>query len=205
MTRSEDLTATARIRRAAVDRFARHGFASTTLRQIAADAGVTHGLVRHHFGDKEGLRRAADEDVLERLRPVFDTPTDAPPDVVLEHRRRELLALVDHDPTPLDYLARSLVEGTSPGTVLFSRLAEGFRHHLAAMDQAGILRPAGDPDIRAGLVMVVTLGAWILRPLLQDTFEISLFDHDGLARWLAGEQDLFRHGVLRPPPKGTAP
>src|SRR5690606_11801083 len=125
-----DLTAPARIRRAAVERFARQGFEATTLRQVATDAGVTHGLVRHHFGDKDGLRRAADDDVMHRLRPAFDTPTDATSEAVLEHRRRELLRLVASDSIALDYLARSLVEGSEPGTVLFATLAEGFHHHL---------------------------------------------------------------------------
>lgn len=196
----QDLTAPARIRRAAVERFARQGFGTTTLREIAADAGVTHGLVRHHFGDKDGLRRAADEDVMQRLQPAFDTPTDAPSHVVLEHRRRELLRLVANDSIALDYLARSLAEGTGPGTVLFAQLAEGFRHHLTAMEAAGTLRPSEDPDVRAGLVIVITLGAWVLRPLLEDAFDLSLFDQGGLQRWLSGEQDLFRHGILEPQP-----
>lgn len=200
---AHDLTAPARIRRAAVERFARQGFAATTLREIAEDAGVTHGLVRHHFGDKDGLRRAADDDVMGRLRPAFDTPTDAPSEVVLEHRRRELLEVVANDPVALDYLARSLVEGSGPGTVLFAELAQGFRHHLAAMEDAGTLRPSNDPAVRAGLVIVIALGAWVLRPLLEEALDVSLFDQDGLQRWLSGEQDLFRHGIFQAHPEGT--
>ena len=200
---NDDLTGPARIRRAAVERFARQGFEATTLRQIAADAGVTHGLVRHHFRDKDGLRRAADDDVMQRIRPAFDTPTDASSETVLEHRRRELLRLVANDSVALDYLARSLVEGNEPGTVLFAQLAEGFLHHLGAMEAGGMLRPSTDPAVRAGLVIVITLGVWVLRPLLEDAFDVSLFDVDGLQRWLTGEQDLFRHGILQPPPEGT--
>ena len=44
-----DLTAAARIRNAALRRFARDGF-GVGLRAIAADAGVTAGLITHHFG-----------------------------------------------------------------------------------------------------------------------------------------------------------
>lgn len=199
----DDLTAPARIRRAAVERFARQGFEATTLREIATDAGVTHGLVRHHFGDKSGLRKAADDDVMQRLRPAFDTPTDAPSEAVLAHRRRELLRLVASDSVALDYLARSLVDGSEPGSVLFARVAEGFHHHLAAMEAAGSLRPSPDPAVRSGLVIVIALGAWVLRPLLENAFDVSLFDPDGLRRWLSGEEDLFRHGILQPPSEGT--
>ena len=53
--RSEDLTAQARIRNAAVELFARDGFEKTNLRAIAAAAGVSAGLVIHHFGSKDEL------------------------------------------------------------------------------------------------------------------------------------------------------
>ena len=56
-TPESDLTAVARIRNAALLRFARDGF-GVGLRTIAADAGVTAGLIAHHFGSKDGLRRA---------------------------------------------------------------------------------------------------------------------------------------------------
>ena len=52
---SPDLTARARIRDAAIECFARQGFA-VSVRAIAAHAGVSPGLVIHHFGSKAGLR-----------------------------------------------------------------------------------------------------------------------------------------------------
>ncbi len=60
---SEDLTTRARIRDAAVLRFGREGFGAS-VRTVAADAGVSPGLVIHHFGSKDGLRAACDEYVL---------------------------------------------------------------------------------------------------------------------------------------------
>jgi hypothetical protein len=82
-------------------------------------------------------------------------------------------------------------------------MAEGFHHHLGAMEAAGTLRPSSDPAVRSGLVIVIALGAWVLRPLLEDAFDVSLFDPGGLQRWLSGEEDLFRHGILQPPAEGT--
>lgn len=38
--------------------FADHGFEGASLRAIAQGAGVSHGLIRHHFGNKEGIFRA---------------------------------------------------------------------------------------------------------------------------------------------------
>src|SRR5262249_41433285 len=63
----EDLTARARIRDAALTLFAERGIEGATIRDIAKAAGVSSGLVRHHFGSKEGLRDACDSHALERL------------------------------------------------------------------------------------------------------------------------------------------
>jgi len=52
----DDLTAAARIRDAAIERFGEQGF-SVGLRPIAEAAGVSAALVIHHFGSKDGLRR----------------------------------------------------------------------------------------------------------------------------------------------------
>ncbi|POH57001.1 hypothetical protein CVS28_18190 [Arthrobacter glacialis] len=61
----EDLTARARLRDAAIECFAAQGF-EESLRAIAARAGVSAGLVRHHFGSKEQLRAECDATVLKR-------------------------------------------------------------------------------------------------------------------------------------------
>jgi TetR/AcrR family transcriptional regulator, regulator of cefoperazone and chloramphenicol sensitivity len=60
----QDLTTQARIRDAAIERLPKDRFAGTTVRAVAADAGVSPALVLHHFGSKEGLHRACDEYVV---------------------------------------------------------------------------------------------------------------------------------------------
>jgi len=60
---------------------ARDGFARVTLRDVAAEVGVVHGLIRHYFPTREQLMAAAfdaavlselenDEEVAERVEPV---------------------------------------------------------------------------------------------------------------------------------------
>ena len=52
------------ILRAAQRLFAMQGYTTTGVREVAAEAGVNSALVRRYFGSKEGLLRAAVEDVL---------------------------------------------------------------------------------------------------------------------------------------------
>src|SRR3954462_13965947 len=60
-----DLTAVASIRHAALERFARDGVAGTTIRDVAKTAGVSPGLVQHHYRTKADLERAVNEHVLQ--------------------------------------------------------------------------------------------------------------------------------------------
>lgn len=46
-----------RILKCALQHFSERGFEAASLRDIASDAGVTHALVRAHFGGKEDLWR----------------------------------------------------------------------------------------------------------------------------------------------------
>lgn len=57
----------ARLLDAAVVCYARHGIAATSLRAIAAEAGVNPALLHYYFGDKAQLRDAVSD---ERLVPV---------------------------------------------------------------------------------------------------------------------------------------
>ncbi|MFD1880490.1 TetR/AcrR family transcriptional regulator [Paracoccus pacificus] len=52
---------------ATLDCVAEHGLRGTTLREVAARAGVTNGLIRHHFDNKEQLLLAAYRHTIDRL------------------------------------------------------------------------------------------------------------------------------------------
>ena len=68
LTPPGDLTARARIRNEAFSLYAIQGEERVSMRAVAAAAGVTIGLVQHHFGTKEGVYLA----VLERARREYE-------------------------------------------------------------------------------------------------------------------------------------
>ena len=68
----------ARILQCALDAFAAGGFDGASVRDIAAAAEVQHGLIRHHFGDKDGLWRAAVNFLFARMNEeTGNTPDEA--------------------------------------------------------------------------------------------------------------------------------
>ncbi|WP_426256081.1 TetR/AcrR family transcriptional regulator [Sphingomonas sp. DC2300-3] len=62
---------------AALSAFAEHGFHGATVRDISRRAGVSQGLITHHFGDKERLWNLlgdrVSEDFLDYMTPVIET------------------------------------------------------------------------------------------------------------------------------------
>lgn len=50
-----------------MEMFGESGVDKTTIRQIASRAGVSPGLVIHHFGSKNGLREAVDDWIMEKI------------------------------------------------------------------------------------------------------------------------------------------
>jgi hypothetical protein len=113
VTSAEDLSSRARLRDAAVRLFAERGVAGTSVRDIAEAAGVTAGLITHHFGSKERLKAAIDELMVE----VFTAPLTAHSD----HSSPTAEALADAlahtmaaHPDLRAYLRRSFLENDPP-------------------------------------------------------------------------------------------
>jgi TetR/AcrR family transcriptional regulator, regulator of cefoperazone and chloramphenicol sensitivity len=149
MRSASDLTARARIRDAALARFGADGIAATSVRVVAADAGVSAALVLHHFGSKDGLRQACDEYVLDAIRAGGDADISA-------------LGEVLQAATPLRrYLARALLDGSDAATTLFTEVVARTELWLAQGEAEGWVRPTADARARA-----VTYVSWLLAPLV---------------------------------------
>lgn len=123
---SEDLTARARIRDAALMQFAERGVNGATIKGIAERAGVSPGLVQHHFGTKDNLRQACDDAVIDVLR--RRTTAGA---VSGEITKPEFIAdLYDASPLLLRYLARAAVDGGAAAVAVLDELASGGEEFL---------------------------------------------------------------------------
>ncbi|MGH8879965.1 MAG: TetR/AcrR family transcriptional regulator [Stackebrandtia sp.] len=116
-----DLTGRARVRDAALAQFAAHGFKGATMRGIADAAGVSLGLVQHHFGSKEGLRESCDAFVVEAFsHRLARSATDG-----ALGEASFMAELYETSGPLLRYLARALVDGSPAAATVFDQLAAG--------------------------------------------------------------------------------
>src|SRR3954454_8125135 len=102
--------------------FGRGGVAATSLRAVARAAGVSPGLIVHHFGSKEGLIRAVDEAVLARINlALSEVPIEGSGAELISQRAEVVAAFLRSPPALCDYIGRALSERTEASADLFHR------------------------------------------------------------------------------------
>jgi AcrR family transcriptional regulator len=182
-----DLTARARIREAAISHFADDGYERTTIRAIAATAGVSPGLLRHHFGSKEELRRACDEHIAETMRRINAQYLDDLGGAAADRRHVQ----------PFErYIVRALAENSPSAAAIFDEMVTMTEHWLERADQARADRPAVDRRIRAALISAMASGVPLLHEQLSRTVGADIFGPEGGRLVALGLFDIYSHPLI---------
>ncbi len=143
----------ARILDAATQAFFGAGYDLTTIRAVAAAAGVDAGLVMHYFGTKQELyRRVIDAAPVPE---VSGTPAEAAEQIL-----DGIATRLENEPAASLALLRSML--TNPEAA--SAASEGIARYQAQIAQA---IPAADADLRAAVITAVTLGITVSRHLIK--------------------------------------
>jgi AcrR family transcriptional regulator len=172
----------AEILRVAREHFARNGFHAASLRAIAADVGVSHAAVLHHFPTKEELLAEilAQREEAERAYLVGLAPSTPPDRILVEGMIRgqstpelvRLWAILSAEATnPSHPAARSI-------TARYARVRAELADGLALLQAAGRVRPGVDPSHIAATVLAVWDGLqlqWLLDPTLDAVTAFSAF------------------------------
>lgn len=162
--RSVDLTAAARIRDAAIAQFGEHGF-GIGLRAIAEAAGVSAGLVIHHFGSKDGLRKACDDYVAQEIR---DSKSEAMRSSDPATWLGQLAEIESYAPL-MAYLVRSMQSGGELAKMLWRNMIDNTAAYLEEGVQIGTIKPSRDPQARAKYLSITGGGGFLLYLQMHDT------------------------------------
>lgn len=163
MRSTDDLTAAARIRDAAIDLFGRDGFA-VGVRSIAAAAGVSPGLVIHHFGSKDGLRKACDDFIAETvLASKSEAIQSSDPATWLAQ-----LAEIEEYAPLMAYLVRTLQSGGGMAKMLWHNMIDNTEQYIEEGVRAGTVKPSADPRSRARFLAMAGGGSFLLYLQMHD-------------------------------------
>lgn len=171
---AEPAPADERILRAAMRRFAVDGLGAP-LRAVAQDAGVSAGLIIHHFGSRENLLEACDQRALEVTRQQKRAAVTGGVGTMLAQ-----LAAVEQYAPETGYVLRRL----QAGGPLAQRLIEDFianaRDYYEEGERAGVLSPSRDPAARVRVLAHMALGSLVLQMPGQG----APMDLEDLPRWM---------------------
>ncbi|MBX3099445.1 MAG: TetR family transcriptional regulator [Salinibacterium sp.] len=189
----DDLTARARLRDAAIDCFAQRGFAAS-VREIAQRAGVSQGLIRHHFGGKDNLRAECDEEVFRRFREIKGEGLAMSPGQAIGM----LSQLEEFGPTFV-YILRSVLDGGVVGRAFVEHLIVDTELFMEQAVRAGTVRESRDPSGRARYLVTSALGSMLVQLTLSP--EIDLSDVGNAIQRLTGafalpSLELFTEGLF---------
>lgn len=171
---SKDAAATRRLLvEAARRRFASEGYRATTVRDIAADAGVNVALINRYFVSKQGLFEACLDRVVRDLGDG-ETGTDATPGADGEPRERDLERtlqdLIRHivrSPTDEDSLQLVLLLRSSHDDEVDRVRRDTLRRYAGRLAQAVGGEVTDDLLLRAEIALSVVLGMSMLRTSTQ--------------------------------------
>jgi TetR/AcrR family transcriptional regulator, regulator of cefoperazone and chloramphenicol sensitivity len=188
----DDLTAAARIRDAAIEQFGQHGF-DVGLRAIAKTAGVSAALVIHHFGSKEGLRRACDEFIAESVR-ASKTESMQNSDPAAWFAQ---LAEIESFAPSMAYLVRSLQTGGELAKSLWRTMIDNAEQYMEEGVRAGTIKPSPDPKARARFLAMTGGGAILLYlQMHENPSDIRAVLHDYAQDMVLPALEVYTHGLM---------
>jgi TetR/AcrR family transcriptional regulator, regulator of cefoperazone and chloramphenicol sensitivity len=185
----DDLTARARIRDAAIRLFAERGIDGATVRDIAQAAGVSSGLLRHHFGSKEALRDVCDAYAKERTdkfrEDVFAGGKIADPGFFISHHPE--MRLLQR------YLVQSMRDGSPAASAMFDKMVD--------LGEEWIIKTGAktrDARAYAAVLCAMQLGVYLLQDQVSRVLGADLDSIAGYVRLNRGFIDADANSMLTP-------
>ncbi|OAN41448.1 TetR/AcrR family transcriptional regulator [Mycolicibacterium iranicum] len=194
MRSADDLTAAARIRDAAIELFGRDGF-GVSVRAIATAAGVSPGLVIHHFGSKDGLRKACDDYVTEAVYASKSASIQtSDPATWLSQ-----MAEIEEYAPLMAYLVRSLQTGGELAKKLWRNMIDNVERYMQEGVDAGTVKPSADPQARARFLAMANGGSFLLYLQLHDSSDLRVVLRDYGEDMVLPALELYTNGLMAEP------
>ncbi|WP_067712317.1 TetR/AcrR family transcriptional regulator [Nocardia yamanashiensis] len=169
---NDDLTAKARIRNAAMDLFAQYGESRVSLRAVAAEAGVTLGLVQHHFKTKAGLIEAVDQLIVDYFSAaVSSVPLTGTPGENAAARNEAVREMLRANPAVVNYVRRAVLEPSEDQMRLLESLIELTRREVGILREAGLASTSRRESTQIVDVLVSMFGELLLAPMIDAVWD----------------------------------
>jgi AcrR family transcriptional regulator len=150
------------------------------LRAIAAEAGVTLGLVQHHYKTKAGLRDAVDQLVVDYFaQAIAEVPTQGSPADLATARDEAVRRILVENPPVVNYIRRAAFEPADDRLHLLDVLVELTRREVTALRDAQLASTRRPESTQVVAVLVRQMGELLLQPLVDAAWKRVAQSGDG--------------------------
>ncbi|PWL20931.1 MAG: hypothetical protein DCO81_04915 [Candidatus Aquiluna sp. XM-24bin5] len=178
----------------AVEMFAANGFAQTSLRAIAKQAGVSPALLVHHFGTKDALIKEAMAITLGHW--VADEKA-----AMLDDESNQLShwqTVMAKGATPLNFFRQVLLAGGEYSQRLFAAAVSESESLLEQMKSAGRLRDVKDPKTTALMLTLSGLGSVLFMDHIEKILGGSIASEPVAKKLMNANNQMLQEGIFVP-------
>ncbi|GAC68295.1 putative TetR family transcriptional regulator [Gordonia soli NBRC 108243] len=181
--------------------FAREGFGAT-VRTIAEAAGVSPGLVIHHFGSKEALRAECDDHVLALTRQANAAKLASDPNGSVLGALMGRMDVLEEDGPRIVYLIRSVQAGGQMARDLLDHLAVDVEKTVRDGVASGAIRPSLDEAARARYLVSYSMGTLLVDITMHppdDWSDVGAILRAYVDRVVVPATEMAVHGIMTDP------
>lgn len=179
--------------------FADQGFEGVTVRDLSKEADVSIGLINHHFGSKQGLRRAVDDYFLERTSRAIEraraVADEGDMERVAEYQRDWIVRANDEWPQFAAYLRRAILDNSEWGQNLFQSYFSYIENTIKKADEAGRVGDHIDRTWVPLIYLFILLGPLMLDSHVKSILGKSTYEPDMWARFQEQFTEIFWNGA----------
>ena len=183
--------------------FAREGFAGTSLRMIAVEAGVSAALLVHHFGSKQRLIEETIETTLGEWMREKDQLAELP----LSEALSQWPQTAQDGHQKLAFFKQVMLSGGKPAQLLLERMHFEAKERLTMMTKTGVMRDVADIETAALLLAVYGMAPLILSDSIKKILGGEVTDPEISEKLARSSLELFaliREGQAPPQTKERA-
>ena len=176
----------------AVEMFAERGFAQTSLRAIAKQAGVSPALLVHHFDTKDTLIKEAISVTLGHW--VADEKA-----AMLDDESSQLShwqTIMEKGATPLSFFRQVLLAGGEYSQRLFAASVSESENLLDQMKSAGKLKDVKDPKTTALMLTLSGLGSVLFMDHIEKILGGSIASEPVAKKLMNANNQMLHEGIF---------
>lgn len=181
-----------------VELFSEKGFNSVSVREITRAAGVSPGLLIHHFKSKEAFIKACIDEVFGEVLSFKTEPNPLDMNTQLNKWKSN----PEFYKTPLKFFKAVMSSNSEYSKQLFELILDGSRKVLEDGVKNGLVKKPSDLEMTNLVLAVNSLGTILLSDYIRDQLGGEFTDPEYAQGFMQANLEIYTNGVYAPQTTG---